>query len=435
MPKTKKNFITRVRTPYSTSLDEKIKQLLLVNPTLDFKITLRTLCSLPELSVREKETWIEKLKERRIEFLTDSVIPNEVIDYVKDHIKSWNEFVEPVTLENVRTIIEGTALELADVAEDLITPREISNMLNQYLIGQQEYSEKLALCYYLHFLRNKGMGMDIPKCNLLAFGPSGVGKTYGPQVLAKLLGFKLGVVNCNNLVQEGIRGPRITDVFSSIYSVSDDTEDVEKAVILFDEFDKLFAQGEFNERILNELLNIIDDNNSVSFEHGFNNTVRISTCKMLFIFSGVFSGIEDIVAKRLNWNGVGFGNKRKMISNDYHYYVEEGDFAKYFNRDELTGRISQYAYVNSMTQETMVHILTESKESPLKGFQNYFNSRNIQLTMTTDGAGAIAKYAYERKLGVRGLKSTLFKVLTDAMFNLQQKNIVIDEQYVTKKIA
>ena len=158
---------------------------------------------------------------------------------------------------------------------------------------------------------------------------------------------------------------------------------------------------------------------------------------MLFIFSGVFKGIEDIVAKRLNWNGMGFGNKgcKTLVVDDYHQYVEESDFAKYFNRDELSGRISQYAYVNNMTQETMMHILTESKESPLKGFQNYFSNRNIHLTMTTDGADAIARYAFERKLGVRGLKSTLFKVLKDDMFDLKEEPIVIDKQYVTKIIA
>lgn len=437
MPKTKKNIITRVKTPYSASLDEKIKQLLLVTPTLDFKITLRTLCSLPELSVREKESWIEKLKERRDEFVFKSQMPEEVTENVKDHIKNWNEFVEPITLEDVRIIVEGTGLEIADVAGELITPREISNMLNKYLIGQPEYSQKLALCYYLHYMRNKDKETFIPKCNLLAFGPSGVGKTYGPQILAKLLGFNLGVVNCNSLVQEGIRGPRITDVFDSIYSSTGDTHEVEKAVILFDEFDKLFTAGEFNDRILNELLNVIDDNNSVSFEHGYNNTIRVSTRYMLFIFSGVFKGIEDIVAKRLNWKGMGFANqgKRNRIITDYHQYVEESDFANFFNRDELTGRISQYAYVNSMTQETMMHILTESKESPLKGFQNYFNSRNIQLTMTNDGADAIARYAFDRKLGVRGLKSTLFKVLTEDMIDLKQEPIVIDKQYVNKKIA
>ena len=440
MPRTKKNYITRVQTPESISLDEKIKHLLFINPTLDFKITLRTLCSLPNLSIREKEKWVETLNERRDEFLDESMSEDkadDIKDLVKEHIKSWNEFIAPITLEDVRTIVEGTDIALSDVAGNLVTPTSISNMLNKYLIGQPEYSQKLALCFYLHYMRNKYTSTVFPKCNLLAYGPSGVGKTYGPQILAKLLNFKFGVVNCNSLVQEGIRGPRITDVFDRLYSEANDKKEIENAVILFDEFDKLFDGGEFNERILNELLNIIDDNNSVSFEHGFNNTVRVSTRNMLFIFSGVFNGIERIVAKRLNWNGMGFGNEKKRddAADDYHKYLTDRDFAQYFKRDELTGRISQFAYVNSMTQETMVHILTDSKESPLKDFQNYFNKLHIELTMTTDGADAIARYAYERRLGVRGLKSTLFKVLDDAMFDLKKKSIVVDKHYVTKKIA
>lgn len=440
MPRTKKNIITRVQTPYSISLDEKIKHLLLITPTLDFKITLRTLCSLPELSIRDKESWIERLKKRRKEFIVESKSENMsdgIEDLVKEYVNNWNEFVAPITLEDVRSIVEGTNIALSDVAEDLITPRGISNMLNNYLIGQPEYSQKLALCFYLHYMRNKHTSTVFPKCNLLAYGPSGVGKTYGPQILAKLLNFKFGVVNCNSLVQEGIRGPRITDVFDQLYSEVNDAEEIEDAVILFDEFDKLFDGGEFNERILNELLNIIDDNNSVSFEHGYNNIIRVPTRNMLFIFSGVFKGIEQIVAKRLNWNGMGFGNqsKRDNPADDYHKYLIDSDFAQYFSRDELTGRIAQYAYVNSMTQEIMVQILTNSKESPLKDFQNYFSKRDIELTMTSDGADAIARYAYERKLGVRGLKSTLFKVLNDAMFDLKKMPIVVDKQYVAKMIA
>ena len=131
---------------------------------------------------------------------------------------------------------------------------------SNYLIGQERYSQKLALCFYLHHLRIHNKEKDIPKANLLAYGPSGVGKTFGPQMLAKLLGVQFGVVNCNSLVQEGIIGTCITDVFDEIYTkAGNKISEVEKSVVLFDEFDKLFSNGHFNERILNEFLNVIDD--------------------------------------------------------------------------------------------------------------------------------------------------------------------------------
>lgn len=437
MPKASNSPLKRMKSPYSYSLDAKIRQLLLVNPTLDFKVALRTLNSLPTLSIRDKEGWVKTLEQKRSEFEIDAVENDDAAEYVRDHIKMWTKHVGPLTLADVSAIIKNSSIKLVDVAGDMLNPREISMMLNQFLIGQEEYSRKLSLCFYLHVLRSKS-DEQLPKANLLAYGPSGVGKTFGPQKLAELFGFPLGVVNCNNLVQEGIRGPRITDVFDSLYEEADcEAENIENAVILFDEFDKLFAPGEFNERILNELLNVIDDNNSVSFTHGYNDNVRVSTKNMLFIFSGVFKDIENVVAKRLNAHGVGFESqgKRSIMQGDYHKYVDETDFANYFKRDELTGRISQYAYVSNMTVDTMAHILLESKESPFCNFQNYFSTKGIHLYITLEGAQAIAQHAYNRNLGVRGLKSTLFKLLDEDMFSLTPTDIIVDEEFVKRKIA
>lgn len=419
-------------------LNKEIKRLLFLNPTMDFKIILRTLCSLPELTITEKNEWVKTLKKRRLEFIKDAMkAPSIIIDCVKDHFKSWNQFVEPVSLDDIRTIISGTKIPFLEVAGDLINPLEISRMLNNYLIGQERYSQKLALCFYLHHLRIHNKEKDIPKANLLAYGPSGVGKTFGPQMLAKLLGVQFGVVNCNSLVQEGIIGTCITDVFDEIYTkAGNKISEVEKSVVLFDEFDKLFSNGHFNERILNEFLNVIDDDNTVSFRHGHYDVIRISTKNILFIFSGVFSGLEDIVAKRLNTRGIGFGiEKNKLVKHEnFHQEVNEIDFAEYFKRDELSGRINQYVYVDKISESTMVDILLKSKDSPVNYFKNYFGVRDIQLDITHDGAEAIAQYAYKKNLGVRGLKSTLFKVLDYDMFLLSKDNIVIDKNYVEEII-
>lgn len=429
---------TKVPSAKSLKLDEEIKRLLFLNPLMDFKIIKRTIDSLPSLMIKEKEQWVKVLKNRRNEFVIETANTSNTAtrDSVIEHISSWENEYGRIPLQGIVDLLDDTEYQIFDIAPEHVTPLSISELLDTYLIGQPEYSRKLSLCFYIHLMR-KNSNLNMPKPNLLAFGPSGVGKTFGPQKLAELFGLKLGVVNCNNLVQEGIHGAHITDVFSEIYDECDqELEPVESAVILLDEFDKLFLKGEFNERVLNELLNIIDDNNSVSFSTGMLTSERVSTKNMLFIFSGVFNGIEEVVRKRLGANAIGFAQSGVVgMEGDFHKYVEESDFTAFFHRDELAGRIQQYAYVNSLSEEVMVDILMKAKDSPFSYFANYFSLRDIQLTITNDGAKAIASYANRKHLGVRGLKSTMFKLLDEDMFRLDKSEIVIDRQYVERKIA
>lgn len=434
----KKKSTMKAPSLKSLRLDEEIKKLCLINPLMDFKIIKRTIDSLPMLGIKEKEQWIKVLKKRRDEFVVETAdaFNTTARDCVRDHIASWEKEYGTIPLQGIFDLLHETEYQIFDIAPEHVTPKAISEMLDGYLIGQPEYSRKLSLCFYLHLMRNKTNAI-MPKANLLAFGPSGVGKTFGPQKLAELFGLKLGVINCNNLVQEGIHGPHLTDVFSEIYHECDEElAQVESAVILLDEFDKLFHGGEFNDRILNELLNILDDNNSVSFSTGPLSSERVSTRNMLFIFSGVFSGIESVVRKRMGANAIGFGCAQKgLIQGDLHKYIKDSDFTTYFHRDELAGRILQYAHVNSLSEEVMVDILMKSKDSPLNYYVNYFKERDIQLHLTDEGAKAIASYASKNHLGVRGLKSTIFKILDEEMFCLDANEIVIDRQFVEKKIA
>ncbi|MBR6981559.1 MAG: AAA family ATPase [Prevotella sp.] len=420
-------------------LTVKIRHMLLLNPLMDFKVVKHAYNSIAELKLGEKWTFLRKLNESRKEFVREASDTDNVIEYVKDHLENWNQEIAPLTIDDIMEIIKGTKMDFMDLAEKYITPMAISQKLNQYLIGQDEYSRKLSLCFYMHVMRSRGKGKRMPRPSLLAYGPSGVGKTFGPQTLAKLFGFKLGVVNCNTLVQEGIVGQTVTDVFTELYAANGNSVDgMEDSVIFFDEFDKLFEAGYYNERILNEILNIIDDNNTVQFATGSwgNSKERVSTGGMLFIFSGVFSGIESIVQKRVNTHSIGFGQEKgEKVEGDYHRYVQENDFAEYFNRAEIAGRITQYAYVCPISKDGMANILRDSKESPVGYFEDYFNLRGIGFNVTDDGAEAIADYAARKNLGVRGLKSTLFKILEDDMFTLDKQEIVVDKEYVERKTA
>ena len=422
-------------TPVSVILNQQIRHLLFLNPLLDFELIKRQLSMLSSQLKNDKLETIRFLTQQREEYINNFASHTE---QVKRHICNWEKEIGPVSLIDVVELIEGKSLSAMEVAPHLVTPRGIQQWLGTFLVGQPEYAQKLSFCFYLHELRKNEENLSLPRPNLLVYGPSGVGKTFGPQKLSELFDVPFGVVNCNSLVQEGIVGNTLTTVFTRLYMQY--YKGMSRAVIVFDEFDKLFENGFYNERILNELLNIIDDNNTLSFNRSDdiyrNDKVNMETNKMLFIFTGVFRGIEAIVKKRLGDHGIGFSSGvGTCLEGDYHQYVTNDDFANYFHRDELTGRILQYAYARELKEEDLVGILLHSKESPVNTFVNYFKLRNIDFTVTEDGAEAIASASVRRHLGVRGLKSLLFNLLSDEMYALDSQKIILDKNYVQMKCA
>ncbi len=418
----------------SEKLNQQIRHLLFLNPLLDIRVIKNHLAMLPNQLKNDKLETIRLLTKQRMDFVNSSANNG----YIKRHIRNWEREIGPVTFSDVVQLIEGRGITVMEAAPHLVVPQQIEQWLSEFLIGQPEYARKLSFCFYLHEIRKNDEQLSLPRPNLLVYGPSGVGKTYGPQKLAEIFQSPFGVVNCNNLVQEGIVGNTLTTVFTQLYMKYQ--EDMSSAVIIFDEFDKLFESGYYNERILNELLNIIDDNNTLSFNQSdaiyHNEKTSMKTNNMLFIFTGVFRGIEDVVRKRLGDHGIGFAHRSGCnMEGDYHQYVTDDDFAKYFHRDELTGRIQQYVYARELKEDDLVDILLHSEESPVTTFVNYFKMRYIDFSVTEDGARAIAAASIRRHLGVRGLKSLLFNILSDDMYAMNSPEIVVDKYFVDLKTA
>ncbi len=418
----------------SEKLNQQIRHLLFLNPLLDIRVIKNHLAMLPNQLKNDKLETIRLLTKQRMDFVNSSANNG----YIKRHIRNWEREIGPVTFSDVVQLIEGRGITVMEAAPHLVVPQQIEQWLSEFLIGQPEYARKLSFCFYLHEIRKNDEQLSLPRPNLLVYGPSGVGKTYGPQKLAEIFQSPFGVVNCNNLVQEGIVGNTLTTVFTQLYMKYQ--EDMSSAVIIFDEFDKLFESGYYNERILNELLNIIDDNNTLTFNQSdaiyHNEKTSMKTNNMLFIFIGVFRGIEDVVRKRLGDHGIGFAHGSGCnMEGDFHQYVTDDDFAKYFHRDELTGRIQQYAYAKELKEDDLVDILLHSEESPVTTFVNYFKMRDIDITVTEDGARAIAAASIRRHLGVRGLKSLLFNILSDDMYAMNSPEIVVDKYFVDLKTA
>ncbi|MBO4658344.1 MAG: AAA family ATPase [Prevotella sp.] len=418
----------------SEKLNQQIRHLLFLNPLLDIRVIKNHLAMLPNQLNNDKLETIRLLTRQRMDFVNSSSNNG----YIKRHIRNWEKEIGPVSFGDVVQLIEGRGITVMEAAPHLVVPQQIEQWLSGYLIGQPEYARKLSFCFYLHEIRKNDEQLNLPRPSLLVHGPSGVGKTYGPHKLAEIFQVPFGVVNCNSLVQEGIMGNTLTTVFTQLYMKY--KEDMSSAVIIFDEFDKLFENGCYNERILNELLNIIDDSNTLTFNQTdaiyHNEKTSMKTNKMLFIFTGVFRGIEDIVRKRLGDHGIGFANGSGFnLEGDYHQYVNDDDFAKYFHRDELTGRILQYVYARELKEDDLVNILLHSVDSPVTTFVNYFKMRDVDISVTEDGARAIAAASIRRHLGVRGLKSLLFNILSDDMYAPNSQQIIVDKYFVELKTA
>lgn len=416
-------------------LDGEIRRLLMYNPQVSIREAKLQLDLLKVRSDKEKREIIDLLTKSYKEAIKDA---RQKKHNFRQHILKWEEQFGPITLSDVAELLKDTHLSPMDVVPHKVKPKVYDEWLSQYLFGQTEYCQMLALAFYLHKCRMDNRDISLPRTNLLVYGTSGAGKTYGAQKMAELLNIPFMVVNCNSLVQEGIVGNSLGDFFTRLYMKVG--IDIETSVVLLDEFDKLFENGSYNQRILNELLNIIDDKNSITFRKSDEKydyeKITIKTNKMLFIFTGVFKGLEDIVRKRLGTKSMGFTpDCHSNLDGDFHQHANEDDFKNFFNRAELTGRIHQYAYVKELQACDMAELLLHSKESPVIEYENYFKLRGIKFTVTPDGAMAVAENACKQSLGVRGLKSLLFKIMKDELYSFDNMEIVVDEDYVRKKIC
>lgn len=417
--------------------DEKIKKLLFSDPSLEFKYVkqiIDTLSSKPESDKRALQTKLEGHIQLFGKKVKEALSTPEYDNYclkATQRLREWQQTFGEISLQEVSQMAKQTYLKLYHIARDYITPQSLETYTKQYVKGQDSYVQKLSLSIYEHYLRIIHPTLDFPKTNLLVYGPTGSGKTYAVQVLTDLLGINFGTVNCNSVVQEGIVGQTLTDAFSHIYKKNNNNiSSVEQAIILYDEFDKLFYSGYYNDRVLNELLNIIDDNGTATF------TVDkipyfFSTRNNLFIFTGVFAQLEYLQKKN---KAVGFSSLRDEDESDFYNNVKISDFEKIIQRKELLGRIRNYAYVKQISAKHIYEILAHSEGSPLKEYYNYFQVNQIQLEITPEALMLIALSAEKTTLGVRGLKNILFALFADLMNKVGTEaltnHLVITKEYV-----
>ncbi len=329
-----------------------------------------------------------------------------------------------------------------------ITPREINQVLNDYVIGQDFAKKVLSVAVYNHYKRinsaNDLINQDVElnKSNILLMGPTGCGKTLLAQTLARILEVPFTMVDATSMTEAGYVGDDVENIISRLLQSADlNIDKAQRGIVYIDEIDKIAKKGESSnksrdisgEGVQQGLLKIIEGTvASVPLQPGKRNNqqeyVQIDTKNILFICAGAFAGIEKIISTRGRGTSIGFGADVREIGQDQHKdhlkQVEPEDIIKFGIIPELVGRLPIIAPLQDLSEQDLVQILSEPKNSIIKQYQKLFSLDQIELEFEESALNEIAKKAILRKTGARGLRAIVESILIDTMFEIpSQKNI------------